>query len=302
MQKPSFNRQFTVVKEEKNRDLFGEALATWFDNKAVYGVYRKFGRAKAERIFNEMKKRTMTILGNTLLRGYGMDSMKLIHGDCLEEMKNIPDGSVDMVLTDPPYKMNRTTGGETNIGMRNKWQGNIKAGNTVMDFDLSIRFSDWLPEVYRALKEGTHAYIFVNDKNIQEILNESMKVGFSLSNIIIWHKNNCTPNRYYMKNAEFVIFLYKKPAKPINNMGTKTVLSVDNISGKNKLHPTEKPNDLLEIFVGNSTNENDIVLDPFMGSGTTGVACKNLNRDFIGIELDKEYFEIAKARIEKEAT
>lgn len=227
-----------------------------------------------------------------------MSDIKLYQGDCLEIMKDMPDESVDCIITDPPYKMNHSTGGCTNIGMKNKWQGNIKAGNTVMNFDLSIKFSDWLPEVYRVLKQSGHCYIFCNDKNMQELLNESTKVGFRESNILIWIKNNACPNRYYMKNCEFILFLYKGKAKPINNMGSKAGIQINNINGKDKLHPTEKPVELLKQFVLNSTYDDGIVLDPFMGSGSTGVAAKNLNRDFIGIELDKHYFAIAQERIE----
>ena len=120
---------------------------------------------------------------------------RIYNEDCLEGMKRIPDNSIDLIVTDPPYKMNHSTGGCTNIGMKNKWQGNIKAGNTVVGFDLSIKFSDWLPEVYRVLKNQSHCYIFCNDKNVQELLNTASKVGFRESNILIWQKNNATPNR-----------------------------------------------------------------------------------------------------------
>lgn len=99
-----------------------------------------------------------------------------------------------------------------------------------------------------------------------------------------------------MKNCEYVLFLRKGRAKRINNVGSKTVHQFDNIMG-NKQHPTEKPVDLMQYYISNSSNEGDIVFDPFMGSGSTGVAAKNLNRDFIGIELDENYFEIAKSRI-----
>ena len=227
-----------------------------------------------------------------------MSDIKLYQGDCLEIMKDIPNESVDCIITDPPYKMNHSTGGCANIGMKNKWQGNIKAGNTVMNFDLSIKFSDWLPEVYRVLKQSGHCYIFCNDKNMQELLNESTKAGFRESNILIWIKNNACPNRYYMKNCEFILFLYKGKAKPINNMGSKAGIQINNINGKDKLHPTEKPVELLKQFVLNSTDDDGIVLDPFMGSGSIGVAAINTNRNFIGIELDEKYFEIAKERIE----
>ena len=225
--------------------------------------------------------------------------VELWQGDCLELIKQMPDGSIDCVVTDPPYKMNHSTGGCTNIGMKNKWLGNIKAGNTVMNFRIDIKFSDWLPEVFRVLKNGSHCYIFCNDKNIQELLNEATKCGFKESNILVWIKNNATPNRYYMKNLEFVLFLYKGKAKPINNMGSKCAVEVKNINGKSKLHATQKPVELLEIFINNSTKENDVVFDPFMGSGSTGVACVNTGRKFIGIELEKQYLYIAEKRIEE---
>lgn len=230
-----------------------------------------------------------------------MSKYKIAQGDCLELMKKIKDESIDLIVTDPPYKMNHSTGGCTNIGLKNKWQGNIKAGNTVMGFNLDISFSDWLPEIYRVLKPSSHCYIFCNDKNVQELLNEATKVGFRESNILVWIKNNATPNRYYMKNLEFILFLYKGSAKPINNMGSKCAVEVKNINGKDKLHPTEKPIELLEQYIENSSLEKDWVLDPFMGSGSTGVACLNTNRNFIGFELDKKYFEIAKERLDKQS-
>lgn len=226
-----------------------------------------------------------------------MSKIILENDDCLNILKQIKDKSIDLVVTDPPYKMNHSTGGCTNIGMKNKWLGNIKAGNTVMNFSSDIKFCQWLPEIYRILKPSSHCYIFCNDKNVQELLNEATKTGFKESNILVWIKNNATPNRYYMKNLEFILFLYKGNAKPINNMGSKCAIEIKNINGKEKLHPTEKPIELLKQYVENSSNKNDWVLDPFMGSGTTGVACKQMNRNFIGIELESKYFEIAKERI-----
>ena len=221
----------------------------------------------------------------------------LIHGDCRDILKTFSDCSIDLVVTDPPYKMNHSTGGCTNIGMKNKWNGNIKAGNTVMDFDTSIEFSEWIPEIYRVLKDKCNAYIFVNDKNMQELLNVALNVGFKLSNILIWQKNNATPNRYYMKSCEFVVFLYKTNARVINNMGTKTLSLVKNISGKNKLHPTEKPIELLEQYITNSSNEGDWILDPFFGSCSTGKACQNTNRNFYGIEKMLKHFLVGQDRI-----
>ena len=99
-----------------------------------------------------------------------------------------------------------------------------------------------------------------------------------------------------MKNCEYVILARKGFAKSINNPSSQTVHNFDNIIG-NKQHPTEKPVDLMKLYVGNSSQVGDTVLDPFMGVGSTGVACKELGRNFIGVELDKQYFDIAESRI-----
>ena len=225
-----------------------------------------------------------------------MSEVKLYQGDCLEVMKNMKDGSVDLVVTDPPYKT--ITGGDSNGANSERPKGMLR-GNRKLFKHQKMNISDWMPEIYRVLKKGSHCYIFTNSLNLQEMLNEATKVGFKLHNLLVWEKNNCTPSQYYMKNCEYVLFLRKGKAKWINNIGdSKTVHKFNNIIG-NKLHPTEKPVDLLEYYLLNSSEPNDIVFDPFMGSGSTGVASLNTNRNFIGIELDPTYFQIAKDRIEQ---
>ena len=227
-----------------------------------------------------------------------MSTYKLYQGDCIEVMKNIEDGSVDLVVTDPPYKT--ITGGDSNGANSERPKGMLR-GNRKLFKHQKMNISDWMPEIYRVLKKGSHCYIFTNSLNLQEMLNEATKVGFKLHNLLVWEKNNCTPSQYYMKNCEYVLFLRKGKAKWINNIGdSKTVHKFNNIIG-NKLHPTEKPVDLLEYYLLNSSEPNNIVFDPFMGSGSTGVACLNTNRNFIGIELDEGYFNIAQNRIEEAA-
>ena len=139
----------------------------------------------------------------------------------------------------------------------------------------------------------------INGRNLAELQTKAEKVGFIFQQLLVWDKGNATPNKWYLQACEFILMLRKGGAKNINNLGTKTLLTIPNIHG-NKLHPTEKPVSLMEILIDNSTKTNEIVLDPFMGSGTTGVACKLLNRKFIGMELDEEYFDIACERIKNE--
>lgn len=159
-----------------------------------------------------------------------------------------------------------------------------------------IEFKDWLPEVYRVLKQNTHCYIMINARNLKDLQTEAEKVGFVFQNLIVWDKGNAVPNKYYMNAHELILMLRKGRAKNINNLGTINILRVPNIL-RTKLHPTEKPVPLMEILINNSTNEGDIVLDPFMGAGASGVAAVKNKRDFIGIEIDENYFEIAEGRI-----
>ena len=234
------------------------------------------------------------------------ENIKLYQGDCLEITdKLIAEGiKVDAVITDPPYKLNKTTGSITSSSKSDKWRGNLFAGDKTANIKNDIKFQDWLPKVYEILKDDSHCYVFVNDKNIQDILNESSKVGFKLHNILVWLKNNKTPNRWYMKNCEFVVFLRKGKSIPINNLGdcqflSSNLIEYNNINGKDKLHPTQKPTDVIEKMILNSSLEQMVIFDPFMGSGSTGIACVNTNRKFIGIELDENYFKIASDRIHK---
>lgn len=233
-----------------------------------------------------------------------MSKVVLQQGDCLELMKNIPNESIDCVATDCPYHI--VSGGCTNIPRKDEPRGifnrrnaftqkNAKTGK-LFDFN-DIKFEQWLPEVYRVLKQKTHCYIFINGRNLKELQTEAEKVGFKFQNLLVWNKGNATPNRYYLNACEFILMLRKGKARNINNMGSKNILEVKNIRG-NKTHPTEKPTELMQILVENSSDQNDTILDPFMGSGSTGVACINTNRNFIGMELDEKYFEIAKERIE----
>ena len=219
---------------------------------------------------------------------------ELYQGNSVDILKIIPSESVDLVVTDPPYKV--ISGGKPNrsknapSGILSKNDGKIFTHN-------DVEIEEWLPEVYRVLKDRTHCYIMCNLINLWHYKEVAEQVGFNIHNLLVWKKNNCTPNKWYMKNQEYILFLYKGKAKFFNNCGCKVIHVFDN--PKNKVHPTEKPVELMKLYIENSSNENDIVLDPFIGGGGTGIACAISNRRFIGIELDEEYFYIAKNRIEE---
>ena len=219
----------------------------------------------------------------------------LRRGDCLELMKDIPDKSIDLVVTDPPYK---TISGGHNTPKWISGYGNSvlhKNDGKIFEFN-DVSHKDWLKECYRVLKDNSHIYIMTNLLNLFSLKELAEGVGFKLHNLLVWEKNTANANRWYMKNCEYVLFMRKGKSKTINNPSSKTVHCFNNIVG-NKKHPTEKPVDLMKLYIYNSSNKNDTVLDPFMGSGSTGIAAKELNRNFIGIELDEKYFNIAKERI-----
>lgn len=226
-----------------------------------------------------------------------MSKIDLRQGDCLEILKTIPSESIDLVVTDPPYRT--ISGGNKSEKWKSGYAGSVLWKNDGKIFDNNnISFCDWLPEIYRVLKNGTHFYCMTNVLNINKIIIEAERVGFYLHNILVWEKNTANANRWYMKNCEFTLFFKKGKAKTINNPGSKMIHKFNNPIGK-KIHPTEKPVELMEFYVTNSSNKGDIVLDPFMGSGTTGIACINTERNFIGIELDEKYFQLAKDRNNK---
>ena len=223
-----------------------------------------------------------------------MEFNKIINGDSIESMKSLPSELFDLVVTDPPYKT--ITGGDSN-GKNSERPKGMLSGNRKLFKHQNIKISDWMSEIYRVLKDNTHCYIFTNALNLTEMLNEAQKVGFKLHNLLVWEKNNCTPSQYYMKNCEYVLFLRKGKAKWINDIGgSKTVHQFNNIIG-NKTHPCEKPIDLLKFYIANSSNENDIVFDPFVGTGSTLVATKELNRQYFGYELEEQYYDIACERV-----
>lgn len=223
--------------------------------------------------------------------------IKLIQGNCLEVMPRIPDKSIDLIITDPPYKITSRGNYGTTGGMLKK---KISMTGSVFKHN-NIDCDEYAPEFYRLLKDGSHCYVMTNHINLIHMLNTFTAVGFHFIKSIIWDKCSKIMGRFYMSQYEYILFFRKGKGIQINNCGTSDILSIKNVKTKGKdgknLHDTEKPVELIEILVGNSSKENELVLDPFMGIGSCGIACKNLNRNFLGIELDEAYSKIANERL-----
>lgn len=223
--------------------------------------------------------------------------IELINDDCLNVLKNIPDESIDLIVTDPPYKI--TSRGCSGT-MGGYWK-NEKAKKGIIFDNNNISCKDYLPEFYRVLKEKSILYLMCNNTNLQEMINVATETGFKFVKSLIWEKGNKICGRYYMGCFEYILLFRKGGDRPINNCGTPDILKIPikklkDENGKN-LHDTEKPVELMKILVENSSNEGEIVLDPFMGICSTGLSCQESNRNFIGIEIDENYFKIAQDRM-----
>ena len=219
-----------------------------------------------------------------------MSEAKLMLGDCLEVMRGIPDESVDMVVTDPPYGMNYLS----NHGTKHK---KIK-NDDVVD-------PSFLPECMRLLKQGGGLISFTNWANSCEWMYWIEYYGFTVKSQVIW--NRLHHGMGDLKGAfapmHDVVWYTTKGRRIFTNGRPKSVIDVKRPSpSQDHGHPTCKPVELMEkLIYSTDDGSNGIILDPFMGSGSTGVACRNLGRDFIGIELDADYYKIAEERI-REAT
>ena len=210
---------------------------------------------------------------------------KIYNEDCLEGMKRIPDKSVDMIITDPPYGM----------AFRSNYR---KERYGAIENDTNL---DWLDafakDCYRVSKENTGHYVFCSFHNIDKF-KQAFEKYFKIKNILTWVKNNTSMGDLkgdFAPKTEFVLFMHKGRSL-IRGKRDSNVLEYKRTG--NKLHPTQKPVDLTEFLITKFSDDGQLVLDPFIGSGTTAIAAINTGRNFIGFELDEIYYNLANNRVE----
>lgn len=219
------------------------------------------------------------------------DHFTLIHGDALEILPTIT--GMDCLVTDPPYAL--TSGGNTTGEMSGCFSRD-QYDNSGAFFDDIPEWADFMPLLHGCLRDTAHAYIMADSKNQFEMQAQALAAGFRFHNLLYWDKGTCTPNRWYMKNAEYVGFFFKGKAFPINDCSSKQGIHV--AQRDESLHPTEKPVHLMQHYITNSTRPGETVIDPFMGTGTTGVAAVRAGRKFVGIEKDQRWFDVAAQRLQ----
>ena len=221
-------------------------------------------------------------------------------GDCLEMLKGVPDNSIDLLLTDPPYNVSRpnnfkTMGSAARIGMDfGEWDKN---------FD-TIRYISELP---RILRDNANVVIFNSWENLSEIKKACEENNITIKRCLVLNKSNPAPfnrDRMFVNDVEFALWgVYNSKNKPtkwtFNRQNPVEKCVINTTVQSSKLHPTMKDIKVITYLIEVLSNEGDTVLDPFIGSGTTAVAALKTNRNCIGFEIDENYFNIARDRINR---
>ena len=229
---------------------------------------------------------------------------RLILGDMREVLPRLSERA-DMVLSDPPYRL---TSGGSSTGEMGGIFSKDRYDNSGELFDM-VEWSDMAPLIYDACSENADAIIMSSDREEARARICFEDAGFGFHRLLMWNKGTVTPNKYFMQPVEFGIYMWKGRARTINNPGHKALVRYPNRDvshlfldpktpkSERHAHATEKPVAVMESWMRNCTDSGDLVLDPFMGSGSTIVAAAKAGRRAIGIEKDPKWFEVACARV-----
>lgn len=224
--------------------------------------------------------------------------IQLHQGDCFDILKSFKAGEIDMVLTDPPYVLDLSGG--AGIYKKRQVVSQLKNLAIANGFD-TYKLLSLIAPLFKTEQHFIGVF-FCSAKQLDEYIRFAKDKEYQF-NVGVWYKTNPPPicNNKYLSDVEFWIYIKGRKSKIKGEFKDKSLVYTSSINRKDKQlygHPTIKPIHLLEKFLRVHTEEGATVLDPFMGSGSTGCACLNLNRNFIGIEISQNYFDVAKHRIE----
>jgi site-specific DNA-methyltransferase (adenine-specific) len=226
-------------------------------------------------------------------------------GDCYDLIKQVPDKSVDLIIIDPPYQIDsKPKSNESLSKTKNKITKSInRLNNELIDNNITQGIKEEIFDEFMRIMKIPNIYIWCNKKQIPMYFSYFVNKHNLNFEILIWNKTNVMPlyNHQYLNDVEYCLY-FRGPnvCNPKNYDDARTVFKY-NVNKIDKFafhHPTCKPLIIIETLIKNSSKENDLVLDCFLGSGTTAVASKNLNRDYIGIEINPKWYQIAKNRLD----
>lgn len=216
--------------------------------------------------------------------------------DCREGLKHIDDGMVDCVITDPPYDVDYKDKSTHLAKFDKARQKQIDRDATFQN--LNIDYALFAKEMYRVMKDKSHIYIFCGDKQVIEWYPMMLDAGFKFNNYLIWIKNKQTLDMTfglkYNYKTELCLF-FRKGVRKLRKIGHNNCLFYD--TGISLKHPCQKPEAMIRFLMKQSTVKGELVLDPFMGSGTTAVVCKQIGRRYLGFETSAEYIKIIDDRL-----
>jgi DNA modification methylase len=282
----------------------------------VITVIRRFEELKGKTTFSKIKYEKKqgnkdSVPKNSIFLENGFALDKIYNMDCLDLMKKIKDNSIDLIFADPPYNLSKSS-------FKIKF---IKSGGSDLNTDKGVwdKFNNndeyevftrkWLQEAFRILKENGSIWVAGTYHNIYIVGYLMQKIGFELLNEVLWHKSDATPNisctRFVADHENFIwarkgkrhTFNYEKMKSANGGKQMRSIWTRGKTAGGKKIHPTQKPEWLLERIILATSNPKDIVFDPFMGSGTTAVVSLKLGRHFLGSEIDENYYKKSLERL-----
>lgn len=218
---------------------------------------------------------------------------QFIQGDMRAELPLLAERAA-LVLTDPPYRL--TAGGKN--GLMGGCLGADRYDNSGELFPI-VEWADLAPVIYGAAREDADAIVMSNDRNLHAAQGALMGAGFQFHRLLVWDKRSVTPNRWFMQGLEFGLYMWRGRARPITDKGAHPLVRMAQVDVTE--HPTEKPVDLLQHWIEMTTEPGDLVLDPFMGSGSCAVAAMRAGRRFVGVEIEPRWFAASLARVRAEA-
>jgi site-specific DNA-methyltransferase (adenine-specific) len=215
---------------------------------------------------------------------------QLTRGDAVAWLRTLPDESIDLVVTDPPYESLEK---HRAIGTTTRLKHSKASSNDWFEIFPNNRFGELFAEVFRVMKKNSHFYLFCDPETMFVAKPIAEAAGFKFWKPLIWNKQRIGMGYHYRAMYECILF-FEKGKRKLNDLGISDIIEHPRVNGG---YPAEKPPQVASVLIGQSTEPGALVIDPFMGSGSTGVAAVGLGRSFMGNDLCEEAMQITRARL-----